>query len=76
MGNILIFNASAQRLPQFFAPDHSADILFFTGVRYVPYMGETSAPHPKGKSRRGGRRTGLGGKSLGRKSLGGKKRRA
>jgi hypothetical protein len=47
MGKILIFNCSPQRIRRSFTAGHSAQILFFTGVRYVPYIGDVPEPSPQ-----------------------------
>ncbi len=41
MGEILKFSGVSKRIPRAeLNPNHSAQILFFTGVRYVPYRGD------------------------------------
>jgi hypothetical protein len=54
MGQLLFFKCSQQRPAQPFAPHHSAEILFFTGVRYVPFMGDISEAPPKTRALMGG----------------------
>jgi len=55
MGQLLFFKCSQQRPAQPFAPHHSAEILFFTGVRYVPFMGDISEAPPKNTRSHGGK---------------------
>jgi hypothetical protein len=60
MGQIVFFKSFEKRRKTSFATGHSAEILFFTGVRYVPFMGDITPPSSTAPARKGRQRTGLG----------------